>query len=247
MVMPLSSHRIEEVDALRGAGIVAMVLFHFFFDLRFLGLSALDPYAGPYLLLQRTAASLMIIVSGISLALSRASAERQGVSFHPKLLRHVSVLGAAALLVTFATWIYPHEGFIVFGVLHFLALSALLAAPLTRQPFLALAFGVLVFATSSVFTGQTPAFGSPFLLWFGFPPSDFYSLDYFPLLPWFGLFLFGVFLGSYYYARGARLLQGAKKFPRPLLWLSRRSLLAYLIHQPVLFAILLSYKFLAGL
>ena len=69
---------------------------------------------------------------------------------------------------------------------------------------------------------------------FGFPPPDFFSVDYFPLLPW--LFLFW---GGFY-------LYGAIRPPRVLAEtrlpaisaLGRRSLWVYLLHQPVVYALL---------
>ncbi|MBS3062667.1 MAG: DUF1624 domain-containing protein [Candidatus Diapherotrites archaeon] len=239
-----ASPRIEEVDALRGVGILAVVLFHFFFDLSFLGLSALEPYAGPYLVLQRFAASTMVVVAGISLALSRASARRKGVPFPAKAFRRFLSLAFVALLITVVTWVYPHNGYIVFGIIHFLALSTLLALPLARSTWPALAAAIAFFVAAPYVNNLSTS--TPWLLPLGVPPTWFYSLDYFPLVPWFGLFLFGVFFGNHYYARGRRLLAVFPRFPRGLQWLGRHTLWIYLVHQPLLIGFLLAFKSVAG-
>lgn len=65
-----------------------------------------------------------------------------------------------------------------------------------------------------------------------------YTVDYFPLFPWFGVVLFGVGLGAILYKDGKRQF----KFPdlsrylpvRVVSAIGRRSLLVYLVHQPIL-------------
>lgn len=242
--MPATSPRIDEVDALRGIGIAAVVLFHFFFDLHFLSLSAQNPYEGPYLMLQRFAASTMIVTAGISIALSRASAEAKGVSFVHKAFQRFLFLAGVAGLITLATWIYPNKGFIVFGIIHFMAVSTLLALPFARLAWPNLILAVLLFLAEPFVRAQ--ALGTPWLLWLGLPPKDFFTFDYFPLIPWFGLILLGIFAGNRYFLRGHRLLRGFRRFPEPLLWLGRKSLLVYLLHQPILLALLTAYKFVVS-
>ena len=69
-----------------------------------------------------------------------------------------------------------------------------------------------------------------------------YQADYFPLLPWFGIVLLGIFVGQLLYPGGARRFNlpnlGGGSGMKELVWLGRHSLIIYLIHQPFLFAIL---------
>ncbi|MCL2002728.1 MAG: DUF1624 domain-containing protein [Oscillospiraceae bacterium] len=111
---------------------------------------------------------------------------------------------------------------ILFGILHLLAACILLYALLSR----------LRMAAPAVFLG---AF---FVLWFGVTRWPvFPSVDYFPLLPWGFVFAFGVWLGgpirdgvfpSWFYAAKIPV------FPA----VGRRTLLIYLLHQPVLYGLL---------
>ena len=94
--------------------------------------------------------------------------------------------------------------------------------------------GVLFFA-ARWWTGRT-AVSVPWLYPLGFTAPGFYSADYFPLLPWFFLFLIGTALGGWCLAhRENRLL--AVRLPGVLTWPGRHSLIIYVLHQPVLYGI----------
>lgn len=77
--------------------------------------------------------------------------------------------------------------------------------------------------------------GVPFLFPLGLRTAAFVSADYYPLLPWGALFFAAA-------AAAERLgdIPPERKYapaPRALVWMSRRSLLIYLVHQPVLLAL----------
>ena len=78
----------------------------------------------------------------------------------------------------------------------------------------------------------------------------FATLDYEPLIPWFGVLLVGVALGSVLYAGGVRCraLERFGEMPRaaaPVVFLGRHSLFVYLIHNPVIFAVLFAAGFVS--
>ena len=87
---------------------------------------------------------------------------------------------------------------------------------------------------------ETAAFGSWWLMPLGLIPPGFSSSDYFPLLPYLGWFLLGACLGRLLYGRRQSLLPD---FPsgawpvRALRWCGTHSLWIYLLHQPVLYAL----------
>ena len=77
--------------------------------------------------------------------------------------------------------------------------------------------------------------GVPFLFPLGLRTAAFASADYYPLLPWGALFFAAA-------AAAERLgdMPPERKYesaPRALVWMSRRSLFIYLVHQPVLLAL----------
>ena len=80
-----------------------------------------------------------------------------------------------------------------------------------------------------------------------FPPRIFCAWAFvtsahgLPLLPWFGVVLIGLFFGNVIYADGRRSSSLPNKAPlvaRPLLPPGRNSLFIYLIHQPIVIALL---------
>ena len=73
----------------------------------------------------------------------------------------------------------------------------------------------------------------------GFPPADFYSMDYFSLLPWAFLYLCGYELHWILKAAGVLDAPILKKEIRPLAFMGRNSLVIYLLHQPVLYLFVL--------
>ncbi len=74
-------------------------------------------------------------------------------------------------------------------------------------------------------------------------PPSYTTIDYYPMIPWFGVVLIGFGLGHLVYVRLKRVLH---TMSRPVMILTipgRHSLLIYLIHQPLL---LLALRMLLG-
>ena len=130
------------------------------------------------------------------------------------------------------------------GVLHLIGLSLLLAYPFLRLKRANIIFGLL-FVLLGIYLQNISA-GFPWLLWLGVAPPDFYSVDYFPVFPSFGVILVGMGLGSQLYPGYRRRIPvpdiSMLPFVKALAFLGRKSLAVYLIHQPVMIAII----YLAG-
>ena len=81
-----------------------------------------------------------------------------------------------------------------------------------------------------------------FTAYLGFPPPSFYSTDYFSLIPWAFLYLCGYELHRIAREKGVLASQVFKKEIRPLSFLGRNSLTIYLLHQPLLYGLVLLYS-----
>jgi uncharacterized membrane protein len=82
-----------------------------------------------------------------------------------------------------------------------------------------------------------------FLTLLGMPSPNFYSSDFFPLLPWFFLFLSGSFLGKIIKNQSDNTFMTKSTIPL-LGFLGRHSLTIYLMHIPIIVLTLFSIKYM---
>jgi uncharacterized membrane protein len=233
--------RFWEVDLLRGVAIVLMVLYHLVFDINYFSVREIDIYSGFWLVVARAAALLFLLLVGLSLTLSHSRARLMGEEdgYLSHLLKRSAWILGLALGVSVVTYLFIGKGFIIFGVLHLIGLSLLLAHPFLRMHRANFIFGLLF-----IFLGiylQNIRVSFTWLLWLGLEPPNFYSVDYFPVFPWFGVILLGMGLGSLLYPGYQRRISmpdfAGSPLVRALSFLGRNSLTIYLIHQPVLIAL----------
>lgn len=234
--------RFWEVDLLRGVAIVLMVIYHLVFDLNYFAVYDIEVSSGFWLAVARLTASLFLLLVGLSLTLSHSRAQLLGQEdrFRLRLLTRSAWILGLALGITLVTYFFIGRGFIVFGVLHLIGLSLLLAYPFLRMHKANIIFGLL-FILLGIYL-QNISVGFPWLLWLGLAPPDFYSVDYFPVFPWFGVILVGMGLGGLLYPGYLRRIPvhdlSILLFVRALAFLGRNSLAIYLVHQPVIIALL---------
>jgi uncharacterized membrane protein len=235
-------NRFWEVDFLRGVAAAMMALYHFVFDLDFFGISDFDMHEGFWFYFAHLTAFLFVLLVGVSIVLSheRMVLLGQGKAFLPKLLNRGIRILFLAMGITLVTYVAVGSGFIVFGALHLIGLSLILA-----YPFLSLGAANAFLSLLIIFIGiymQSLSVGYPWLLWLGLSPIEFYSLDYLPLFPWFGVVLLGIVAGDFFYKGYQRKIYlpelSSTYFVKPLAFMGKNSLIIYLIHQPILIAIL---------
>ena len=227
--------RLQLIDAIRGAAILGVVLFHLVWDLAYLGLTSQALAQNPlWIAFGRGLAGTFMILVGVSLVL----ANRGGLN-RRAFLRRLGLLALAAAGITLVTRIAFPGAYVYFGILHAIAVASLLALPLLRIPVvLVLLVGVAVVGAGSLI--EAPAFDARGLAWIGFAATPALSNDFVPLFPWFGWTAFGVALARIALVRewAERLPQADGSMARGLAWCGRWSLVIYLAHQPVLLAVL---------
>lgn len=218
-----------------------MVFYHafymlgYFFDFEFMREAQVffEPLQPPF-------ACLFILISGISSNLSHSNLAR-GLK-----LALISI-GFTAVTVFLLPLFDIHDAKIIFGILHLLSVSMLLYS-LVQRLFEKIpaavgfaVFLVLFFVCYSIPNGSILGFDLPKALYandfsavFGFPHSDFYSADYFPLLPFVFMFFAGTFLGRY--ARSDSLPDSLYRLHcKPLAAVGRKTLIIYILHWPIIF------------
>lgn len=234
-----SAPRSLALDAARGGAVVAMALFHLTWDLGHFGyIDAAIPFSATVKAFGHAIAFAFLAIAGLSLVLSQ---DRPGA--RARFWRRLALVLGAAALVSAGTYAAFPDRFVFFGILHCIALSSLLAAPLLRVSSWKLTFALALAAGAAPLVLKSTLFDAPALWWVGLSTVEPLTNDYRPLLPWSGALLLGVAAGQW--LREARLarkapaasgLAPARSALRPLAFLGRHSLLIYLVHQPLLFA-----------
>lgn len=238
----IKKERYHLLDSLRGLLLVMMIVYHTMYDIMVLGEGDFSIRNTGCYIFQQTIGWGFIFLSGICRAIGKKH-----------LRRGLTVLGAAAV-VSLVTYIFTPNQAINFGVLVLLGSATLIMIPLeklikdTYAPFGFLISLVLFMLFRNVPKGNLGFEGLVFVdlpdflycnfatAYLGFPPADFYSGDYYPLIPWFFLYMCGYFFWKYF--GGKVWLQKTLTVKIPVLaFLGRHSLFVYLIHQPVCYAL----------
>ncbi len=231
--------RIAAVDGVRGVAIAAMIVYHFSWDLSYFGFFSVDVIADPgWKAFARTIAGTFITLVGISLVL----ATRQGFHLKPYLRRLAMIVGAA-LLITLGTWFAFPEAYVFFGILHVIAFASVAALPFLWLPVpVTLIAGLAVFALPFFYSSRF--FDAPLLMWLGLSERLPNSVDYVPVFPWFAMALFGIVAGRLLvrYGSESALAQWTPSglSGRAAVFAGRWSLLIYLVHQPILFGLVMT-------
>lgn len=233
------------MDIVRGVAIVMVVLYHLVYDLDNLAGYGIESTSGFWAIFADTSAFLFVFLAGLSLSISYS---RAGTTSSPPwglfgkyLRRGVRIFGYGMLITL--VFLALGYGYVIFGILHLIGLSIVLAYPFMRLRFTNLLVGLAVIAAGVYLQLQDVAAGGVagvLLAPFGVLPENLFMPDYRPLLPWFGVVLLGLFFGNAVYLvwRKKSPPTPAPRVARPLTFLGRHTLFIYLIHQPVLIATL---------
>ena len=236
--------RIDLVDTLRGAALLAMFAYHFAWDLSFFRLIATDVVAHTgWRWFAHGIAGTFLGLVGASLVLATRRHLDRGA-----YLRRLALVAGAAALVTAGTYAFMPDAYVFFGILHHIAVASVIALPFLVLPTLAVAGAAVTAFALPGLVAVHPALNGDLLLWIGLGDRPIRSGDFVPLLPWFGCVLAGIVA-----ARLALALVGedrlaawrARSRPAALLAaMGRHSLPIYLVHQPLFIALLSAWVWL---
>jgi len=247
-IMNREDLRFWEIDFLRGIAIILMIAYHIFYDLNFFEVYDFNLDSILFQIFLFPIGTTFILLVGVSLTLSYNRAKKslsQDQLIKKFILRGIKIF-ILGLIITLITFLFLDKGFVIIGVLHCIGISIILSTIFIRYRLLNLCLGIL-FVIIGIYL-QTMTFEFNWLLWLGFIPSNFYTVDYFPLLPWFGIVLIGIFLGNTFYPSYKRKFKikdfSYIKSVKVFCFLGKNSLLIYFIHQPIIIGLIQLFKFL---
>jgi uncharacterized membrane protein len=236
LVHPDVNGRLPVVDLLRGLAIVQMVAYHFVYDLTYFKWLHIEMTREPGWIAWRNAiVSQFLLVAGIGIGLA-AAAGRPDARFWRRWLQ---IAGSAALVSIASACLFGPR-LIWFGVLHFVALALVVTRPLPALGALNLGIGAAAVALGTLV--RDARFDPAWLSWIGLVAHKPATEDYVPVLPWIGVVAIGIGVTHLWQRAGyplPRSLQRLDSAPAlALRWLGRWPLTVYLVHQPILMAVL---------
>lgn len=232
--------RAWELDFARGTAVMLMAAFHAVFDLNVYFNQNIDYSSGFWFWVGRLSAISFMYVSGISAGFSKSLFKRG-----------IFVL-ACGMVITAASVPVMGENYIRFGILHFfgvaMILNWLLRKAVKSDNAKNVIFAVLIFASYPIGNAFSQiAAKTPLLLPLGIMPAGFSSYDYYPLFPWLAYYSAGTLTGSLLYKNRQSIFNYTPYSNAPknafdavvvgVCFLGRNSLVVYMAHQPVIFAV----------
>lgn len=240
----MKTFRYRKLDAVRGIALINMIAYHAVWDLVYLYGVQWDWYRSwKGYIWQQGICWTFIFLSGFCVSLGK----------HP-VKRGLTVFCGGAV-ITLVTLMFMPQNRVVFGVLTLIGSCMVIVGVLDKWlkkwiPTLGLLVSALLFlVTRDVNEGwlgfeafrlcKIPKafYANIITAYLGFPKKDFYSTDYFSMIPWLFLFLSGYFLFQMVERLGMlRVLE--KGVWMPIEWIGKRSFIIYMLHQPILYFIL---------
>jgi uncharacterized membrane protein len=235
------SARLWEIDSVRGVAVLAMIFFHFMWDLQFFGLTDIDVFSPAWQTFARAIGTTFMFVMGVSLTLDAVRYKGNSREIWRRNLKRGLMIFGAGMLVTLVTFFIVGNEFVRFGILHLAGASIILATPFVnrraRGPLIA---GMVLIAAGFLFGRLSAPY--PWLIPLGIRQAGVDMVDYYPLVPWFGVALLGVAFGTFAYPNKQRRFDvpdwGGSLPTRFLQFIGRHSLAIYLLHQPFLIALI---------
>ncbi len=218
--------RFWEIDFFRGLAIITMIIFNYAFTLSYLGVYRITNLSVFWYIFPRVIASTFIFLAGMSIVV--ISPKKSYIKYFNRGLK----LFFLGILITIATF---QVDTIWFGILHFMGISMMLAPVFLRKEKMLVPLALSTFIIGWLLSITT--FSFPWLLWLGFIPTGFTTIDYFPVFPWFGIILLGMHFGNIFYRNGKRQFKLTER-ENIISLIGRHSLLIYVLHQPILLGVL---------
>lgn len=231
-----SEERFIEIDSLRGFAIILMIFLHILWDLDYFGIMPLNKNIYQF---QLVIPILFFLLVGICLSFSFKPNKKKNEIKKHLIKRGLLIFNIGLLLTAITMFFFPNRP-IIFGVLHCIGISIIFSIPFLKFKKYNLLIAISMIIAGIIIARYPVENPNIFLYILGFHPTNIWqsTIDYFPILPWFGVTLFGVALGNILYKDNKRRFRIPSIFRyKPIIlfsWLGKHSLKIYLLHQPLI-------------
>ncbi len=219
-------NRIWEIDLLRGLAFICMVYDHIIYDINYIFGYRTNLFWGYDDLIGDFSAIVFMLICGISCHISK-NPIRNG-------LKVFGIACCMTVVTGIIDQLFAMGVIINFGILHMLGIAMIICGLLKRvKPLYILLISIPIFIAEHFINIKNVYWLFPL----GFHTRDFYSADYYPLLPYVGIVLIGFCLGKLLYKEKRSLFPFSISGKDPISFIGRHSLVLYVIHQPVVLII----------
>ena len=231
--------RVFLLDITRGICVLAMIAYHFCWDLGYFGFIDLRIVTQGFgLFIAQLIGLSFIAIAGVSSRILSLSD-----SFKQKFLKRFFKLVFISAVISIVTFILNRNSFIFFGILHFLSVCSLISLILI---YIKSNFHLFViFFCAAIISISKITFNLPFTLsWLGFNKEILPTNDFYPLFPWVTFYIFGFWSGKIIFEK---IIQKDGELSMPINeiniffkffeYMGQRALVIYILHQPILFSL----------
>ena len=236
--------RYNVLDFIRGIALIGMIIVHTLMNMVHQFNYNIEWYVKIEDVFYQYGGCIFILLAGFCWSLSKNNFKR-GI-----LMLIISAI------ISWVTIIVMPENTILYGVICLMGTASLLMIPFDKvckhiNSYIGFITSVILFVitkcTDYGYVGigkyrfwEYPEswYANNFTAYLGFPEGGFTSADYFPVIPWFFLFVAGYFLYDIF-KRNNWLGILKPHTLKPVEWVGRHSLIIYLTHQPVIYGVLI--------
>lgn len=255
------NNRLVKIDEIRGATLISMLLYHFMWDLKYIAGFQMDWYTSLFgRIWQQSICISFIFISGFCFHLGKKHLKRSGFTFLCGIvITLVTILVMPENRVVFGILTFiGSAGFIMIildklikkldNVLNpfNLNMTVFVGSLLLFIVFYSVNFGTINLLFKKA---ELPAYlySGYFETYLGFTDPSFYSTDYFSIIPWMFIYMCGYSFFDIILHKNAELSYNESRIYRwltsgnskPLAYIGNKTLLIYMLHQPVLYLLTL--------
>lgn len=229
--------RYEKLDVLRWIAISMMIVFHINYTLLNIfsiwTLNFSEPFWSIFWLCWW---NLFIIISWISFLLWE---KKYWDKICKKYFLYSIFLWITAIFITLFTYFFIREQIIVFWILHFFSLSFLLIIFFRKLKYLNMILWIIILLIPILIQFESD---TNYLSFIWLHNKYFYSADFWPLIPYFWIFLLSYTISLYLFEKEIlqKILSWEKKWYvyTLLKFLWKHSLIIYLVHVPIIVSLI---------